>query len=247
MANLSVRSILSKCRKKSGKISLLEDIYSINGIPSPKSLKSALTFIRDFKCPPAAPTNLSISRVSINSISITWDDKADNEDGFEIVWKAQFIHSGSNKIGSNRRDFTATNLKSGLKYCIKVRAFNKGGNSDFSNEVCATTPERQETEKAYSKVFFFNCHKDKVPVKIERIDLKTYTIEVIGTIEYQGSGTTCPAGGISPLAVSFPKKGHEYHIIGRTQDGTAINMGYFLGDPNSLPYPKIETIAGDSN
>ncbi|MEO0837421.1 MAG: hypothetical protein AAFY21_00425 [Cyanobacteria bacterium J06641_2] len=52
MANLSVRSIASKYLNKSIPISLMEDIFSISDIPSPKSLLSALKFIQNFSSPP---------------------------------------------------------------------------------------------------------------------------------------------------------------------------------------------------
>lgn len=70
MANLSVRSIASKCLNQSVPLSLKAAIFSISGIPSPNSLKSALRFIRDFRCPPTAPTNLRITAVGESTISI---------------------------------------------------------------------------------------------------------------------------------------------------------------------------------
>ena len=104
MVNLSVRSIVSKCLNQSPPLSLREDVFSIDDIPSPRSLKSALRFIRDFRCPPAAPTNLRLPVVGKDSIRIEWDNNADNEDGFEVVWRGRrpaYQHDNGSKISTS--------------------------------------------------------------------------------------------------------------------------------------------------
>lgn len=56
MATLNVRAIASECLRKSGSLSLKEDIVSIRNSSPPQSLRSELEFIREFRCSPDEPT-----------------------------------------------------------------------------------------------------------------------------------------------------------------------------------------------
>ena len=71
MVNLSLRSISSKCLNQSFPLSLREDVFSIYGILAHNSLKSALRFIQDFRCPAAPPTFLGDYPKNKNS---DWSD-----------------------------------------------------------------------------------------------------------------------------------------------------------------------------
>lgn len=254
MSNLSVRSTLSKCLNQSASISLLEDVFSIDGIPSPNSLKSALQFIQDFRCPPAAPANLRINEVGEDSISIAWDDNADNEDGFEVRWTGRRPVSqpddGSRNLNApNRESFVLTGLFPNYEYCFRVRAFNAGGNSNYSNEECAIIPDSPQPEPAqgFSEVHFFNCHTDRRAVNIWRRDVTAGSSweELDSPLSSHWQGTTCP-GNNSPYVVSLPEE-HAYEIV--AVDTGAINCGsnnpqiiscrryarFFTGDPNGSP------------
>ena len=150
MATLSVRTIAAECLGKSGMLSMEDDIFSIRDNPPPRSLKSELEFILEFRCPPMPPSNLRITEVTESTISIAWTDNADNEDGFEISYRGErpgFTDDNDTKKLNNpdRESHTLTGLFGGFEYCIKVRAFNQGGNSAFSNEVCATIPVNEVT------------------------------------------------------------------------------------------------------
>jgi len=257
MVNLSVRSILSKCLNQSLPLSLREDVFSINGIPSPSSLKSALRFIRDFRCPPAAPTNLRLPVVGEDSISIEWDDNADNEDGFEVVWTGRRLVSGHdddsrNLNEPNRESFTLTGLYPGYEYCIRVRAFNAGGKSGDSNVECATIPQPDPQPEGFSEVRFFNCHTDGRPVNIWRRDATAGSSwEELGSLSSHWQDNSCPTGSASPLVVSLPEE-HTYQIV--AVDTNLINCGgsndpqnvscqrytsLFTGNPNGSPKEEL--------
>lgn len=259
MANLSVRSTLSKCLNQSAPVSLIEDVFSIDGIPSPNSLKSTIQFIRDFRCPPTAPTNLRINEVREDSISIAWDDNADNEDGFEVRWTGRRPVSqhddGSRNLNTpNRESFVLTGLFPNYEYCFRVRAFNVGGNSSYSNEDCATIPDasRAEPAQGLSDVHFFNCHTDRRAVNIWRRDVTAGSSwEELGSLPYQGQdNVSCPPASASPFEVSLPEE-HIYEIV--AVDTGAINCGsndpqitscrkyevFFTGDPNGSPIEEM--------
>ena len=252
MSNLSVRSTLSKCLKQSAPISLIEDVFRVGDIPSPNSLKSALQFIRDFRCPPAAPDAFAINRVGEDSIEFAWSDNADNEDGFEVRWSGtrSFLwwtqrDRGSKKIHTpNLTSGSLTNVRPGFRYCIKVRAFNAGGNSDYSNEECEVVPypvsEQPEPQpvQGVSEVLFFNRHEDQRAVHLWMRDLTA------GSFWEELDDDPLPHGNISPFVVSLPEE-HTYLIIAVDPDdpdcdgrnnptvGNCIkHTTEVLGDPN---------------
>ncbi|MGH7768317.1 MAG: hypothetical protein ACREQP_12740 [Candidatus Binatia bacterium] len=73
-------------------------------------------------------------------LRLSWIDASSNEDGFKIERR----HGGGNykqigKTGPNVRSFLDTNVADGATYCYRVRAYNRGGNSKFSNPACGTT------------------------------------------------------------------------------------------------------------
>ena len=85
---------------------------------------------------PAAPTNLQATAVDQHSIKLTWLDKSDNEDVFNIYGSAgTFI----DKVGANVKTYTVTGLDPNTNHCYVVSAFNSAGESAKSGQACATT------------------------------------------------------------------------------------------------------------
>ncbi|MGH9861796.1 MAG: fibronectin type III domain-containing protein [Candidatus Acidiferrales bacterium] len=92
---------------------------------------------------PAAPSNLAAAAVSSSQINLTWTDNSNNEDGFKIerclgATCQNFAQIA--QIGPNATAYSDTSLSAGTAYRYRVRAFNAGGNSPYSNMVSATTP-----------------------------------------------------------------------------------------------------------
>jgi hypothetical protein len=97
-----------------------------------------ITIIQIF--PPAAPTNLSVSPSGTN-IVLTWQDNATNESAYYIErcqgsGCANF--QGYSAAGANATSFTDYNATSGVSYSYRVRAWNSGGYSDYSNVASST-------------------------------------------------------------------------------------------------------------
>lgn len=93
---------------------------------------------------PLAPTGLAASGNSVSSISLTWTDESDNENGFEIY---RATSEGGNyilldSVGANVTTYENTGLSANAVFYYKVRAFNLGGNSTFSNADSGTTVNR---------------------------------------------------------------------------------------------------------
>ena len=92
--------------------------------------------------PPAAPTGLTATAGASRSIVLRWRDNSTNESGFRIERK-----SGANGffaqiagVGAGVTAYTNGALFPGSNYTYRVRAFNSGGNSGYSNVASATAP-----------------------------------------------------------------------------------------------------------
>ncbi|MGD1017869.1 MAG: fibronectin type III domain-containing protein [Verrucomicrobiia bacterium] len=94
--------------------------------------------------PPQAPSNLTATTVSTNQINLSWTDTANDENGFLIerapdnggvpgAW-AQIA-----SVGTNVTTYNDIGLASNTTYWYRVRAYNAGGDSDYSNQASATT------------------------------------------------------------------------------------------------------------
>ncbi|HED03156.1 MAG TPA: hypothetical protein ENI60_00055, partial [Candidatus Fraserbacteria bacterium] len=89
---------------------------------------------------PAAPSDLSAKAISSSAIELKWKDNSDDESGFQLERRLppgdfSLIES----TAANVTGFTDKGLKPATTYCYRVRAVNDGGQSEFSNIVCATT------------------------------------------------------------------------------------------------------------
>jgi len=95
--------------------------------------------------PPLAPSTLAANAISSSRIDLAWSDNSDNESGFKIE---RCKDSGSPctdfgeiaTTGPNVQSYQDNGVTGNSTYRYRVRAFNTGGNSGYSNEADATTP-----------------------------------------------------------------------------------------------------------
>lgn len=104
--------------------------------------KSALTYLQSPPAGPAAPSNLRVTSTGNTSIGIAWNDNSTNETGFRIErctgsTCTNFVEIGT--VGANATGATNSGLTRRTTYRYRVRAYNTGGNSAYSNIVNATT------------------------------------------------------------------------------------------------------------
>ena len=91
---------------------------------------------------PAAPTNLRVDFIASNRIQIVWTDGGNNADGYIIESCAQrgcnnFIEVG--RVFPDIRHFVHGNLFPNTQYYYRVKAFNAGGTSAYTDVVSAKT------------------------------------------------------------------------------------------------------------
>ena len=92
--------------------------------------------------PPNAPTNLTAAPATTNQINLRWTDTATNETGFRIE---RAVTNGVFELvantSSNITAYSDLTVMPETQYFYRVRAFNAVGDSPWSNEADATTPE----------------------------------------------------------------------------------------------------------
>ena len=116
--------------------------------------------------PPAAPTALAAQAVSVAQIALTWTDNAADETGFKVERApdnagAAGAYSEVATVGPNVTSYADAGRNAGTRYWYRVRAFNTGGNSGYSNEASATTPPRPVSTRVE---FYVHAHSDDWPL-----------------------------------------------------------------------------------
>ncbi|MDI6787690.1 MAG: fibronectin type III domain-containing protein, partial [Planctomycetota bacterium] len=89
---------------------------------------------------PSAPSSLVATTLSSTQISLVWTDNSSNEQGFKIYRKASGgTYAQIDTVSANVTSYPNTALSPVTTYYYQVRAYNAGGNSNYSNEASAVT------------------------------------------------------------------------------------------------------------
>lgn len=89
----------------------------------------------------AAPTDLAVTSTTASQINLSWTDNSSNEDGFqiEVAPGTTSVFTQIATVGANVTTFSNTGLGAASTFTYRVRAFNAGGNSAYSNTIAGTT------------------------------------------------------------------------------------------------------------
>jgi len=81
--------------------------------------------------PPAAPTNLTVTGVGADYISLSWQDNASNEQDYVVEWRVTGTTSWTQSapLAANTTSYTVTGLQPSTSYDLRVAARNSAGSS----------------------------------------------------------------------------------------------------------------------
>ncbi|MGI8604580.1 MAG: S8 family serine peptidase [Verrucomicrobiales bacterium] len=115
-------------------------VSAVNSVPE-ESPNSAEVSATPQPPPPAAPSGLLPTVVSKSQINLSWTDNSNNEDGFNIERSTNgSTFSQIASVGAGVTSYSnTTGLARNRTYYYRVRAFNGGGNSAYSNIATAKT------------------------------------------------------------------------------------------------------------
>jgi hypothetical protein len=79
--------------------------------------------------------------VDAGSLHLTWSDNSQNHDGFEIERRSADtgVFSFIAIVPPHETWYNDFNLAYNTTYCYRIRAYNRAGDSPYSDEFCATT------------------------------------------------------------------------------------------------------------
>ena len=93
-------------------------------------------------CSPAAPYNLTASTTITDHINLHWTDNSSNETGFQVEWSPD----GRDRLDSSThgrpeciQDYPDAGLSCGVDRYYRVRAYNTGGSSSYTNVAHGST------------------------------------------------------------------------------------------------------------
>ncbi|MFT5412370.1 MAG: immune inhibitor A, partial [Verrucomicrobiales bacterium] len=89
--------------------------------------------------PPDAPSNLLATATSYDRIALTWSDQSSDEIGFKLERDGGGGWIEIATVGADVLVYTDTGLAASTAYGYRVRGYNGGGNSGYSNTSNATT------------------------------------------------------------------------------------------------------------
>ncbi len=86
--------------------------------------------------PPKSPSELVSNITGDNSIQLLWKDNSTDESGFIIERKSySWYYSAIDTLGVDIHEYEDTDVKDGIGYTYRIKAYNSSGESEFSNEV----------------------------------------------------------------------------------------------------------------
>ncbi len=201
--------------------------------------------------PPNSPSSLNATAVSQNQINLSWQDNSSNEDGFKIERKTWSGGTWSEitTTGANITTYSDNSLSSGTTYYYRVRAYNTGGNSGYSNEANATTfsapaaPTGLSASSVSTSQINLNWTDNSSNEDGFKIERKTGSGGSWSEIATVGTNTTSYQNTGLPSGTNFYYRVYAYNGIGNSGYSNEANTwtGSYPQAPSNLTTTAVST------
>lgn len=210
------------------------DYASADCIDAPSTVNPVLAQV-----PPSAPTALTATSVGIGRIDLTWTDTSFNESGFKIERDSGSGFVQIATVGANVRALTNMTLNYSTTYAYRVRAYNSGGDSAFTNEVSATTSNLSTVSGtvingAGGSISIYDASTGS--------QVGYQCCLTPNSFNFTVNGSSCAAGGGFKLYVSAPLGYQSQWYLGKSSytsadciDPPATGLTIVLSPPPTLP------------
>ena len=177
---------------------------------------------------PASPTNLNAVATGASTITLSWTDNSNNEDGFSIERSTDGVNfSQLTTVGVNVTNYTDSGLTPQAKYYYRVRAYNAyqglSYSANYTNIASATTASTGT----------------QLPVDLYHFDEGTgaTTADSVGGNNGTLVGSPAPAwvtpGRVGSANLSFSGTGAQ-NVNGQSAVQVASDLSPILGGTSSL-------------
>lgn len=164
------------------------NVKNSEGTYGTSEVQEGLPVVLTLEAPPA-PTNLILTKITTGSVNLSWDDNSDTEKSYEL-WRKVGSTGEYNlykELPENTISYNDNGLSELLVYYYKVRAINKYGESDFSNEVSTTGGEafNLQAQTLGASQILLTWESDEVNIlgfKIQRTNPNTGEFEQITVV-----------------------------------------------------------------
>ncbi len=117
--------------------------------------------------PPSAPMQLFASYSETSGVTLTWNDTSSNEDGFRIERRpAGYTFSHRYSTGASTTSYVDQALFPSTTYTYRVRAFNSGGDSAWTNEASVTTVAGQAVPSPPKAPSYLTAAPDSAAIEL---------------------------------------------------------------------------------
>jgi len=115
-------------------------VYGFNMSDELHYSNEAETTTQDYPAgPPAIPAAFSAKAISSDQIGLTWQNNADNEEGYVLERKEGETFTEIAELWVNDTVFNDMELEPYTTYTYRIRSYNIAGSSGYSEEASATT------------------------------------------------------------------------------------------------------------
>ncbi len=194
---------------------------------------------------PTAPTTLAGTVLSSNQIRLTWNDKSNNETGFEI-WRS--VSNNTNFIllktlGSNATTqvtYIDSGLYANVTYYYQVRAFGVGGYTAYTNQVNKTTSNTAPAIVAISNFAMRYGTTQVVNVSANDSDGDPISFTINNLPAFGSLASTGPGTGTLTFSPGASQQGNYIiNVIASDNHGGSANTAFTLTVNNN--YPPVVT------